>query len=64
VEIYTKFRGLSPDLKGMRSYRREESLVTEGHNEIFSHDISIICCGFKELAEIITLSIKKGDGSI
>jgi hypothetical protein len=47
----------------MRSYRREESFVSVGHDEIFGHDGSIVCCGLKELAEIITLSIK-GDGSM
>ena len=62
--IHTEFRGLSPDLKSMGSYRREESLVAVGHNEIFNHNVSIICCGLKELAEIITLSVKQENGSI
>jgi len=63
-EIYTKFRSLSPDLKGMRSYRREESFVAVGHDEIFSQDISVVCRGLKELAEIITLAMEEGNGSI
>ena len=57
--MYTKFCGLCPDLKGMRSYRREEPFVAVGHDEIFSHDVSIVCGGLKELAEIFTLSMKE-----
>ena len=56
--MHTKFCGLSPDLKGMRSYGREEPFVAVGHDELFSHDVSIVGGGLKELPEIFTLSMK------
>lgn len=59
LKMFTKFCGLSPDFKGLRSYGREEPFVAVGHDEIFSHNISIICGGLKELAEIFTLKGKR-----
>lgn len=61
--MYTKFCGLRPDLKGVRSYGREESFVAVGHDEIFSHDVSIVSGGLKELPEIFTLLTKEGKES-
>jgi hypothetical protein len=58
--MHTKICGLCPDLKRLRSYGREEPFVAVGHDDIFSHDVSIVCGGLKELAEILTLSMKEG----
>ena len=62
--LYTKFCGLCPDFKGLRSYRREEPLVAVGHDEIFSHDVSIVCGGLIELTEVFILSMIEGKKSI
>ena len=62
--MYTEFCGLSPDLKGMGSYGWEEPFVAVGHDEIFRHNVNIVCGGFKELAEILTLSMKEWKESI
>ena len=59
-KMYTKFCGLCPNFKSMRSYGREEPFVAVGHDEIFSHDVSIVCGGLKELTEVFTLTMKEG----